>query len=655
MKKNPIILLLISIISCSENVENKESPVLYKEKYRPQFHFTPPSQWMNDPNGMFFYEGEYHLFYQYYPDSNVWGPMHWGHAVSDDMVKWEHLPIALYPDSLGYIFSGSAIVDWNNTSGFGAKGNPPIIAVYTYHDPVGEREGRIDFQSQGLAYSLDKGRTWTKYAKNPVLSNPDIRDFRDPKVTWYEPEKKWIMTLAVWDHVRFYESKDLKSWNFLSDFGQDWGSHAGVWECPDLFKMEVSNTEEERWVLLVSINPGGPQGGSATQYFVGHFDGQVFELDDKFSQELGTEASYFPSGEVYEDFEGGYEKWSVSGDAFGDQPANGSLSNQNAVNGFCGEGLVNSFLGGDISEGLIQSEIFPIEKPYINMLIGGGNDNNKTYMALVIDGEEVRKASGRNGEKLDVKSWDVAELIGKKASIKIVDDHKGGWGHINVDHIVFSNERANSEVQKAIWLDHGADNYAGVTWSDIPMEDGRRLFIGWMSNWQYAQSVPTREWRSAMTLPRNLTLTKVSNTYRIISNPVKELDKIVDNTDDPLNVSDSTFLVKAIIQNDFELTLNNDLGEKFKIELAGDQLIIDRSESGIVNFHSDFGNIHKAEPFNSPKEIAIYVDMSSVEVFINNGELVMTELIFPSAPFNSISSNGGLQELTTNNLKPIWK
>ncbi|MDQ3016904.1 MAG: glycoside hydrolase family 32 protein, partial [Bacteroidota bacterium] len=203
------------------------------EQHRPQYHFSPPAHWMNDPNGMVFYKDEYHLFYQYYPDSTVWGPMHWGHAISKDMVHWEHLPIALYPDSLGYIFSGSAVVDWKNTSGLGTEANPPMVAIYTYHDAVMAEKGDSTYQSQGLAYSTDAGRTWIKYDQNPILKNPGIKDFRDPKVLWFEAGKKWIMSLAVLDHVRFYSSSNLISWKLESEFGKTAGSHAGVWECPD--------------------------------------------------------------------------------------------------------------------------------------------------------------------------------------------------------------------------------------------------------------------------------------------------------------------------------------------------------------------------------------------------------------------------------------
>ena len=263
----------------------------YTEPHRPQFHFSPEKMWMNDPNGMVYFEGEYHLFYQYYPDSTVWGPMHWGHAFSKDLVHWEHLPIGLYPDSLGYIFSGSAVVDWDNTSGFGTNGQPPLIAIFTYHNIEGERAGKNDFQTQAIAYSTDKGRTWIKFEGNPVVPNPGIRDFRDPKVIWHAHTKQWIMVFAAWDHVKIYGSSDLKTWTHLSDFGKNWGSHGGVWECPDLFPMKVEGNQEEKWVLLVSINPGAPNGGSGTQYFIGHFDGTKFSIDGDFAKDTDKENS----------------------------------------------------------------------------------------------------------------------------------------------------------------------------------------------------------------------------------------------------------------------------------------------------------------------------------------------------------------------------
>ncbi len=355
------LLVEISITSCKPSAKNIEFiDSSYAEQYRPQFHFSPEAHWMNDPNGLVYLDGEYHLFYQYYPDSNVWGPMHWGHAVSPDMIHWKHLPVALFPDSLGYIFSGSAVADVKNTSGLGSAENPPLVAIFTYHDPIGEKNGSNKFQNQGLAYSIDKGRTWTKYPGNPVLKSPGIRDFRDPKVFWHNESDKWIMILAVNDRVHLYSSPNLLDWTFLSEFGQGIGAHGGVWECPDLFRIKVRGTNEMKWVMLVSINPGGPNGGSATQYFVGNFDGTNFIKENK-------------------------------------------------------------------------------------------------------------------------------------------------------------------EIQ---WVDWGRDNYAGVTWSNVPESDGRRLFLGWMSNWQYANVVPTHVWRSAMTVPRELALMHTGDGYLLVSNPVRELESL---------------------------------------------------------------------------------------------------------------------------------
>ena len=250
----------------------------YHEQYRPQLHFSPKAHWTNDPNGMIYFKGTYHLFFQYYPGGTTWGPMHWGHATSKDLVHWKEQPIALYPDSLGYIFSGSAVADSNNTSGFGKNGKIPLVAIFTHHDPKGEKAGKDDFQNESLAYSLDNGETWTKYAGNPVLKNSGIRDFRDPKVMWYVKEKKWVMTLATKDHITFYSSPDLKNWKKESEFGKEAGAHGGVWECPDLFPLSLNG--KSYWVLIVNLNPGGPNGGSATQYFIGQFDGKSFTAID---------------------------------------------------------------------------------------------------------------------------------------------------------------------------------------------------------------------------------------------------------------------------------------------------------------------------------------------------------------------------------------
>lgn len=269
---------MICLIAMLMRFMSSPAQEIYHETYRPQIHFSPQANWMNDPNGLVYFEGTYHLFFQYYPDSTVWGPMHWGHAVSKDLVHWKQLPIALYPDSLGYIFSGSAVVDKSNTSGFGANGKIPLIAIYTQHDPKREKSGSSQYQNQSIAYSLDGGINWTKYSGNPVLKTPGLKDFRDPKISWYPEQKKWIMTLAAGDRIIFYSSGNLITWTKESEFGKGIGAHGGVWECPDLIPFHVDG--KKIWLLIVNINPGGIQGGSGTQYFTGDFDGHSFSCSD---------------------------------------------------------------------------------------------------------------------------------------------------------------------------------------------------------------------------------------------------------------------------------------------------------------------------------------------------------------------------------------
>ncbi len=249
--------------------------MLYKEKHRPQVHFSPPENWLNDPNGMVFYNGVYHLFYQYNPTDKSWGNISWGHAVSKDLLHWEDRPVALPadPEGLGFIFSGSAVVDWNNTSGFRTDGDhPPLVAVFTH-------SSKHNHQVQSLAYSLDAGTSWEYYQGNPVMPNPGVDDWRDPKVFWDEQTNRWIMVLAAGDVISFFNSPNLRGWEFMGNFGEGVGCHDGVWECPDLFPLKHPESGETKWVLLVSINPGGPCGGSATQYFIGKFDGHRFVHD----------------------------------------------------------------------------------------------------------------------------------------------------------------------------------------------------------------------------------------------------------------------------------------------------------------------------------------------------------------------------------------
>ena len=472
---------------------------LYHESFRPQLHFSPPTQWMNDPNGLVYLDGEYHLFYQYHPYSNRWGPMHWGHAVSHDLIHWEHLPIALYPDEHGAIFSGSAVYDAENSSGLGSKSQPPLVAIFTYHSHEAEQRGAIDIESQGLAYSVDRGRSWKKYSSNPVLANPGLRHFRDPKVFWHAGTRRWIMVLASQDHVKFYSSRDLLRWQHESDFGAGWGPQGGIWECPDLFEMPIEGATARRFVLLSSVNPGAPNGGSGTRYFVGNFDGHRF---------------------------------------------------------------------------------VPEHRP-----------------------PQHRSSTSR-------------------------------------------------------WLDYGADNYASVSWAGVPASDGRRLTLGWMSNWNYAQDVPTGRWRSAMTLPRKLRLVRSARGFELISSPVAELQALRGHSAvlPPGLVSAPTELVdqqlRSTGQLEIELTLSyesatmlairigNGQGEHalLRIDRQRGQLELDRSTSGVVGFNAGFARVQTAPvDVDAPTlTLRMVLDRSSVELFVNDGATVMTSLVFPRAPFDSI-------------------
>lgn len=450
-----------------------------KESFRPVYHHTPAYGWMNDPNGMFYKDGVYHLYFQYNPYGSVWGNMHWGHSTSTDLMHWNFEGCAIVPDAWGAIFSGSCVVDHNNTAGFG-KG--AVVAFYTSAKatPWG------DVQSQSMAYSLDNGKTFTKYEGNPILTSSE-KDFRDPKVFWYAPGKHWVMILAVGQHMEIYSSVNLKEWKKESEFGAMQGAHGGVWECPDLVEIPVEGTREKKWVLICNLNPGGPFGGSAAQYFVGSFDGKKF---------------------------------------------------------------------------------------------------------------------------------------------------------------------VNESPTQTKWMDWGKDNYATVTWNNAP--DGRCIALGWMSNWQYANNVPTRQYRSANTLARDLTLYREGQELYLKSTPSVEVKKArgkkvsipsfkVSEKHEMVNLFEEkqgAYEVEIVIQNagasKIAFCLLNDKGEKVSMyyDLNRKQFVMDRSESGTVDFSKDFPAVTVA-PANVDKELTLhlFVDRSSIEAFGEDGKFVMTNLVFPSQPY----------------------
>ena len=424
---------------------------LIDEQYRPQFHHTPLRGWMNDPNGMFYKDGTWHLFYQYNPYGSMWGNMHWGHSTTTDLIHWKDEGVALAPDVWGTMFSGSCVVDEEGTAGFGRGA---VIAMYTSSRPT---PFGGDVQAQCLAYSTDGGKTFTKYEGNPVLTAED-KDFRDPNMFWNEDIKAWNLILAVGQEMRIYSSPDLKTWKEESRFGAGLGCHGGVWECPDLFPLTLNS---KKWVLICNINPGGPFGGSATQYFVGDFDGHRFTVDD---------ASRYADG-------------------------------------------------------------------------------------------------------------------------------------------------------KALWMDYGKDHYATVSFSNAP--DGRRTVMAWMSNWEYANNVPTKQFSSANSIARDLFLYQAGKEYYLGSRPAKEYDG---------KGLDKTYKVKGSTT----IRLTNAEGDEFVIAYDPKAMTLscDRTRCGDTSFSEHFPAVTVAPVHKKLTSIRVFIDNSSVEVFGNNGEVVQTNLVFPKSKLN---------------------
>jgi fructan beta-fructosidase len=447
------------------------------EKFRPAYHHTPLYGWMNDPNGMFYKDGVWHLYYQYNPYASVWANMTWGHSTSRDLMHWEHQPEAIWGDCLGSIFSGSAVVDKNNTSGFG---DGSIVAIYTSAGMT---------QQQSLAYSIDDGMTFTKYDGNPIMMSD--KECRDDNFFWDEPRNQWALVLADAQNHQdlFFTSKDLKNWTRTGEFGQGYGAQDGVWECPDLMQLPVNGTKQKKWVLIVNINPGGPNGGSATQYFIGNFDGNTFKSDDA----------------------------------------------QNVTR----------------------------------------------------------------------------------------------------------------------WLDYGKDHYAAVSWSNAPQE--RHTIIGWMSNWQYANAVPTKQYRSANTLPRDLSIDKDDNGKLYVAvKPSAEVDKLLEPTDELTAESSVTVNLKLNKNGKGFITLSNDNGEKVVMtyDAKNHTFSMDRTKSGEVGFSDDFPCTTVAPTTKSQiQTLRLFIDHSSIEAFDANGRFSMTNLVFPSTPYNKISVVGDCKVMNLNMYK----
>ena len=452
----------LSGFTCWKNMQLSDTfDTANREKYRPVYHHTPAWGWMNDPNGMFYKDGVWHLYFQHNPYGSQWENMTWGHSTSTDLLHWTFQGDPVEADAWGTIFSGSAVVDHNNTSGFG-KG--AVVAMYT---SAGEN------QTQSIAYSNDNGQTFTKYAGNPVLTS-NTPDYRDPHVFWNEDIKRWNMIMAEGQHMDIYSSADLKEWKLESQFGAEYGNHGGVWECPDLMKMKVRGTDQYKWMLLCNINPGGPFGGSATQYFVGQFDGHKFTCESA------------------------------------------------------------------------------------------------------------------------------------------------------------------PEVTK--WMDYGKDHYATVTFDNAP--NGRRVAMAWMSNWQYANQVPTMQFRSANSVPRDLDLYEYEGQTYCGVTPSPELaaarPKKATKT-----LTDACEMV-VTLKGNATITLANDKGEQVVMtyDEKSHTFAMDRTKSGQKDFSDDFAALTVAPVHGKMSQLRLFIDRSSIEAFDADGKMAMTNLVFPTKPYNKVLVKG---------------
>lgn len=463
----------IATFTCWKNIKNAESfDTKNREQYRPLYHHTPAYGWMNDPNGMFFKDGVWHLYFQHNPYGSQWENMTWGHSTSTDLIHWTFQGDPVQPDAWGSIFSGSSVVDKNNTAGFGENA---IVALYT---SAGEN------QTQSMAYSTDNGKTFTKYDGNPIITS-NVPDFRDPHMFWNEDIKKWNMILAAGQQMNIYSSDNLKDWKFESSFGAEYGSHGGVWECPDLMKMKVRGTDKEKWMLVCNINPGGPSGGSATQYFVGDFDGHKFTCESK------------------------------------------------------------------------------------------------------------------------------------------------------------------PEVTK--WMDYGKDHYATVTFDNAP--NGRHVALAWMSNWQYANQVPTLQYRSANSIPRDLGLFEYKgNTYCSVT-PSEEITAA--RSKKPSKSLSEACEMVVNLKGDATITLSNSKGEKVVMtyKAKDETFSMDRTLSGKTDFSSDFAAITTAPVYGKMNKLRIFIDKSSIEVFDNDGKMAMTNLVFPTKPYDKVTIKGKAKKYAVYKLK----
>lgn len=610
----------------------------YNEKYRPQFHFSPEKGWIGDPDGLIHHKGIYHLFW-------------WGHAISKDLVHWEELPYPMKggPDDFSY-FSGSVVVDKNNDSGFSKES---LIAFYTRHYP-----GDSLPEAQAISVSTD-GINFNYYNNNPVLDIDEIF-FRDPQVFWHEETKKWIMAVSLPDKqiVHFYSSENLKNWNFLSDF-KGLGVQNSFWECPDLFEVSLKGNEDEKhWVLFIGRGP------NRVQYFVGDFDGRNFTPHSSISDYLNNGAGL--KGQVFEDFE---KDKSAS---FTNHSKRGSLGNHF---------LSSENLVGDNK--VWESNPFKISQPAINFLISGSEDIQNYSIQLEIDGKVRKEASGKGDSIFRWKGWNVREWLGKSGKIRL-KDKKTDSSHTAIDHIQFSENLINTNLEHGLWLDYGNDFYAARTWRDYDDDSDRKIMLGWLGNWEYANQVPTSWGKGFQSIPREIQLKETPAGFRIVQNPIPELKKLRGDSFELKEVSlgevldlpkiseyENTYEIQASFnfKGDSELQIKLLEGDERDLKITFNSstnlFSVDRrntTDATSNEFNKKFEDVMQA-PVSLKKgnlDIRIFVDRSSIEIFTQEGEKVFSALTFQGpdqtgATIKSIGDQVVMKTFKVWKLNSIWK
>lgn len=632
------VLWALTLALCSSASLAQTTPNAPIDKFNPEYHFYPSI----DPTGLFYYGGNYFL--------------NWGSATSKDLVHWKITEFGKNrirrpggpqpkPQVLSGI-SGTVVIDWNNSSGFGKDGHPPLVAF------------QMSTASMHIAYSNDTAKTWVRHDK-PVTMQNSAGSFRDPKVFWYEPDKKWVMAMPWCEvqEVRFYSSNNLLDWQFTGKFGP-WGAVDGQWECVDFFPLMVDNdSAKTKWVLLTSVQPRNGQ------YFIGDFDGENYTLDKNMIRELSYD-KYFPAGQMVFDFERGLDEWTMEGNAFTNNP-----TTDEGLNGKHG---LRSIKSDPVGKGKITSPEFTITKKYLTFLIGGGHYPGEEEMNLLVDGKIVRTQTGNSGNAhMSWSGWDVTEFLNKQARIEIVDTRSGpSWiekAYIYCDAIMLADELPKSPFreynpgwEKAFWVDYGSDFFAARVWSNLAPGDNRTVWAGWMGSWKYINE-PVR---GAYSTIRTLQLKTFPEGLRLIQTPIKELEslRLSHKTAEPTTF-EGLWTPKKLLpsKNAYELMVEFEnisasefglkigVGENEKTIISYDatkeEISLDRTNSGYADFSPIFPAINTG-PLKSRNNITrlhIFVDKCSIEVFGNDGELTMSSKIYPdpkSLGIELFSKNG---------------